>query len=305
MVSGAVAFAEPPVASKFTPMHRLKVKDGYLHLERIPIVMGIINITPDSFYENSRVRRVDEAVKRAIRFVSEGAKILDIGGQSTRPGSREIPEEEELERVIPAIEAIAKSIPGDVLISVDTYRARVAEEALKAGAHMVNDISGLTFDRDMAKVVRDYGVGIVIMHIRGTPEDMQKNPYYGDTILEIKKELLDRIEIAHRSRISDEQIIIDPGIGFGKRVYDNLLILKEIDQFIDMGYPVLIGHSRKSFIGKVLGIEKPEDRLAGSLAVATYCAMKGVHIIRTHDVLETRQAIDMIHAIENPEEFKD
>ncbi len=286
-------------------MHRIKIRSGYLYLDRTPVVMGIINITPDSFYENSRVRRVDEAVKRAIRFVSEGAKILDIGGQSTRPGSREIPLEEEMKRVIPAVEAISKSIPEDVIISVDTYRSRVAEEALKAGAHMVNDISGLTFDRNMARVVRDYGAGIVIMHIRGTPEDMQDNPYYGDTILEVKKELLDRIEIAHRNRISDEQIIIDPGIGFGKRVYDNLIILREIEQFIDMGYPVLVGHSRKSFIGKVLGIERAEDRLAGSLAVAVYCAMKGVHIIRTHDVLETRQAIDVLHAIQNPGEFRD
>ncbi len=291
--------------SKFIPMHRIKIRGGYLYLDRTPVVMGIINITPDSFYENSRVRRVDEAVKRAIRFVSEGAKILDIGGQSTRPGSREIPLEEEMKRVIPAVEAISKSIPEDVIISVDTYRSRVAEEALKAGAHMVNDISGLTFDRNMARVVRDYGAGIVIMHIRGTPEDMQNNPYYGDTILEVRKELLDRIEIAHRNRISDEQIIIDPGIGFGKRVYDNLIILKEIEQFIDMGYPVLVGHSRKSFIGKVLGIERAEDRLAGSLAVAVYCAMKGVHIIRTHDVLETRQAIDVLHAIQDPGEFRD
>ncbi len=274
-------------------------------MDRVPLIMGIINITPDSFYENSRVRRVDEALKRAMRFVAEGARILDIGGQSTRPGSREIPEEEEMERVVPAIEAIAKNIPDDVFISVDTYRSRVAHEALKAGAHIVNDISGLTFDRDMGKVIREHGAGVVIMHIRGTPEDMQRNPYYGDTILEIKKELLDRIEIAHRNRISDEQIVIDPGIGFGKRVYDNLLILKEIDQFMDMGYPVLIGHSRKSFIGKVLGIEKPEERLAGSLAVAAYCAMKGVHIIRTHDVLETRQVIDMIHAIEHPEDYLD
>ena len=286
-------------------MRRLRVQGGYLYFERVPLIMGIINVTPDSFYSDSRVGRVEEAIKRARKFVSQGAAVIDVGGQSTRPGSVEIPEEEELERVIPVVEELAKIIPDRVFISIDTYRATVAEEALKRGAHIVNDISGLTFDERMPRVIRDYGAGVIIMHIRGVPKDMQKNPYYDDPVLEIKKELLDRIEIAHRNKISDEQIVIDPGIGFGKRVYDNLMILNQIDQFLDMGYPVLIGHSRKSFIGKVLGIEKPEDRLAGSLAVAAYCAMKGVHIIRTHDVLETRHVIDMIHAIEHPEEYLD
>lgn len=284
-------------------MHRIKVRDGYMFIEQTPVIMGILNTTPDSFYSKSRVEEVDKAIERAMDFVERGASIIDVGGQSTRPGSEEIPLEEELRRTIPLIRELASALPKGVFISIDTYRAEVARQAMEAGAHIINDISGLTFDSEMPKVVRDYGAGIVIMHIRGKPKDMQKNPFYRDTIAEIKKELLDRIEIAHRNRISDEQIIIDPGIGFGKRVYDNLMILREIHQFIDMGYPVLIGHSRKSFIGKVLGIEKPEDRLIGSIAVATYCAIKGVHIIRTHDVEETRQAIEMIWAIEHPERY--
>ncbi len=288
---------------KLLNMHRVRVRDGYLFIEEKPLIMGILNTTPDSFYSKSRVQEVDRALKRALDFVKNGASIIDVGGQSTRPGSEEIPLEEEIRRTIPVVEELARNLPPDVFISIDTYRAEVARRALEAGAHIVNDISGLTFDFSMPSVVREYGAGIVIMHIRGTPRNMQDNPFYEDTITEIKKELLDRIEIAHRNRISDEQIILDPGIGFGKRVYDNLLILKKIEEFINMGYPVLIGHSRKSFIGRVLGIDKPEERLYGSIAVAAYCAMKGVHIIRTHDVRETKQAVEMIKAIENPEKY--
>jgi len=284
-------------------MHRVRVRDGYMFIEEKPLIMGILNTTPDSFYSKSRVQEVDIALKRAFDFVENGASIIDVGGQSTRPGSEEIPLEEEIRRTIPVVEELARNLPPDVFISIDTYRAEVARRALEAGAHIVNDISGLTFDSSMSSVVREYGAGIVIMHIRGKPRNMQDNPFYEDTITEIKKELLDRIEIAHRNRISDEQIILDPGIGFGKRVYDNLIILKRVEDFINMGYPVLIGHSRKSFIGRVLRIDNPEERLYGSIAVAAYCAMKGVHIIRTHDVRETKQAVEMIKAIENPEKY--
>ena len=284
-------------------MHRVRVRDGYMFIEEKPLIMGILNTTPDSFYSRSRVQEVDIALKRAFDFVENGASIIDVGGQSTRPGSEEIPLEEEIRRTIPVVEELARNLPPDVFISIDTYRAEVARRALEAGAHIVNDISGLTFDSSMSSVVREYGAGIVIMHIRGKPRNMQDNPFYEDTITEIKKELLDRIEIAHRNRISDEQIILDPGIGFGKRVYDNLIILKRVEDFINMGYPVLIGHSRKSFIGRVLRIDNPEERLYGSIAVAAYCAMKGVHIIRTHDVRETKQAVEMIKAIENPEKY--
>ncbi|MEO0145117.1 MAG: dihydropteroate synthase [candidate division WOR-3 bacterium] len=263
--------------------------------------MGILNITPDSFYEESRVMDIKKAIKRAHKFIEEGAKIIDIGGQSTRPFSEEIEEEEEIKRVIPIIKELSKEIPKDIYVSIDTYRSKVAKLALDNGAHIVNDISGLMFDKDMVKVVKDYNCNVVIMHIRGTPKNMQVNPYYEDTISEIKNELNQRIEYALENGIKKEQIIIDPGIGFGKRVYDNLIILKYLEEFLEMDYPVLIGHSRKSFIGKVLNLDDPKDRLIGSIAVVAYLTLKGVHIIRTHDVLETKQAIEMIYAIENPE----
>ncbi|MCS7245301.1 MAG: dihydropteroate synthase [candidate division WOR-3 bacterium] len=280
-----------------------KIKDNNIELSDKPIIMGILNITPDSFYEKSRFMDIKSAIDKALEFIEYGAKIIDIGGQSTRPFSDEISEEEEINRVIPVISVLSKEIPKDVYISIDTYRSKVARLALESGAHIVNDISGLMFDENMVELIRDYGCGIVIMHIRGKPKNMQENPYYNDTINEIKRELFQRIEYARSKGIKSEQIVIDPGIGFGKRVYDNLLILKYIDEFMEMGYPVLIGHSRKSFIGKVLKLENPDDRLFGSLAVSAYLSLKGINIIRTHDVKETKQVVDMIYSIIYPEEY--
>jgi len=280
-----------------------KLKEGTIEFEDKPIIMGILNITPDSFYKDSRVMNIKEAVNRTIKFIQEGAKIIDIGGQSTRPFSDEIPEEEEIKRVIPIIKAIKSEIPKDIYISIDTYRSNVAKLALESGANIVNDISGLMFDKNMVKVIKDYNCGVVIMHIRGKPKNMQENPYYEDTIKEIKEELSLRIEYALNNGIKKEQIVIDPGIGFGKRVYGNLIILKYIDEFFDFELPILIGHSRKSFIGKVLNLENPEDRLIGSVVVSSYLTLKGINIIRTHDVKETKQTIDMIYAILNPENY--
>jgi dihydropteroate synthase len=280
-----------------------KLKEGAIEFEDKPIIMGILNITPDSFYKNSRVMDIKEAVNRAIKFIQEGAKIIDIGGQSTRPFSDEIPEDEEIKRVIPVIKAIKNEIPKDIYISIDTYRSNVAKLALESGANIVNDISGLMFDKNMVKVIKDYECGVVIMHIRGRPKNMQENPYYEDTIKEIKEELNLRIEYALNNGIKKNQIVIDPGIGFGKRVYDNLIILKYIDEFFDFELPILVGHSRKSFIGKVLNLENPEDRLIGSIVVSSYLTLKGINIIRTHDVKETKQTIDMIYAILNPENY--
>jgi len=280
-----------------------KLKEGTIEFEDKPIITGILNITPDSFYKDSRVMNIKEAVNRTIKFIQEGAKIIDIGGQSTRPFSEEIPEEEEIKRVIPIIKAIKSEIPKDIYISIDTYRSNVAKLALESGANIVNDISGLMFDKNMVKVIKDYNCGVVIMHIRGKPKNMQENPYYEDTIKEVKEELNLRIEYALNNGIKKEQIVIDPGIGFGKRVYDNLVILKYIDEFFDFELPILIGHSRKSFIGKVLNLENPEDRLIGSVVVSSYLTLKGINIIRTHDVKETKQTIDMIYAILNPENY--
>ncbi len=280
-----------------------KLKEGTIEFEDKPIIMGILNITPDSFYKNSRVMDIKSAVNRTIKFIEEGAKIIDIGGQSTRPFSDEIPEEEEIKRVIPVIKAIKNEIPKDIYISIDTYRSNVAKLALENGANIVNDISGLMFDKNMVNVIKNYECGVVIMHIRGKPKNMQENPYYEDTIKEIKEELKLRIEYALNNGIKKEQIVIDPGIGFAKRVYDNLIILKYIDEFFDFELPILIGHSRKSFIGKVLNLENPEDRLIGSIVVSSYLTLKGINIIRTHDIKETKQTIDMIYAILNPENY--
>lgn len=282
-------------------MKKIKIKDGYLDLKEKPLIMGILNVTPDSFYNGGRYFDFEKACERAFEMIGEGVDIIDIGGESTRPGATPVSLEEEEKRVIPVIKEIRRK--SDVPISIDTYKAEIAEKALINGANIVNDISGMKFDKKMPFVVKKYGAGIILMHIRGTPRDMQKNPYYEDTVEEIKRELLERIEYARESGIGDECIIIDPGIGFGKRVYDNLVILKEIDKFKEMGYPLLVGHSRKSFIGKVLNIENPEDRKDGSVAISSYLILKKIDILRVHDVKETYQIKKLIFAIENPENY--
>ncbi len=267
------------------------------------LVMGVLNVTPDSFQARGRCETPAEAVEHGKKAAEEGADIIDIGGESTRPGAEPVSEDEELRRVIPAIEGLRKELGKDFLLSVDTYKARVAEEAIAAGASLVNDISGLGFDDAMPEVVARTGAGLIIMHIKGTPRDMQKNPEYEDTIGEISDYFRERLGLAQQRGIDHDQIALDPGIGFGKRVYDNLLILKKIPEFKAMGRPLVIGHSRKSFIGRVLGLENPEQRLAGSLGVAAVAAWLGADVIRTHDVKETLETIRMAEAIGKPEEY--
>ncbi len=272
-----------------------------IHLGKT-LVMGAVNVTPDSFHGGGRCETPLEAIGRGARMAEDGADIIDIGGESTRPGAEPVPEDEELRRVMPAIEGLRKELGEGFILSVDTYKAKVAEEAIAAGASMVNDISGLGFDEGMADVVARTGAGLIIMHMKGTPRDMQKNPEYDDTVGEISDYFLERMGLAGQSGITADQIALDPGIGFGKRVYDNLLILKKIPEFKALGRPLVIGHSRKSFIGKVLGIENPEHRLAGSLGVAAVAAWLGADVIRTHDVKQTIEAIKMAEAIGKPEE---
>jgi len=267
------------------------------------LIMGAINVTPDSFYGGGRCNSPDEAVARGVRMAEEGADIIDVGGESTRPGAEPVPEDEELRRVIPAVEGLRKELGKDILLSVDTYKARVASEALAAGADIVNDISGLGFDEGMADVVARTGAGLIIMHIKGSPRDMQNNPVYEDTLQEITDYLKRRADLARERGISADQFAFDPGIGFGKRVYDNLLIIKKIPELRALGRPLVIGHSRKSFIGKVLGLEDPGDRLPGSLSVAAISAWLGADVIRTHDVKETKEAIGMAMAIGAPEGY--
>ncbi len=244
--------------------------------------MGILNVTPDSFFDGGRYFNLQKAVDHAFRLIDEGADILDIGGESTRPGAEPVSIDEELRRVIPVIEALTKRI--SIPISIDTYKARVAEEAIQAGATIVNDISGLRFDPEMPSVVSKYRVPVVIMHIKGTPKDMQKNPHYEALIPEIIEYLRKSIVIAKQAGVDENMIIIDPGIGFGKLPEHNLQIIKNLREFSNLGKPILIGVSRKSFIGKILNDAPPDERLEGTAAAVAASVLNGANIVRVHDV---------------------
>jgi dihydropteroate synthase len=257
-------------------------------------LMGILNVTPDSFSDGGEFFKYDDAVKQGIRMAEEGADIIDVGGESTRPGSDPIIIEEELSRVIPVIESLSKEI--DIPISIDTYKSEIARKALDAGAEMINDISALRFDPKMKEVAKEYQAPIVLMHIKGTPKNMQKNPYYDDVITEITEYLKESIEIAEKAGIDREKIIIDPGIGFGKRLEDNLNILKNLKKFSILDCPILVGPSRKSFIGKILDLPV-EERLEGSLAALAVSIMNGANIVRVHDVKESKRVADLVDAV--------
>ncbi|MGB2979987.1 MAG: dihydropteroate synthase [Candidatus Zixiibacteriota bacterium] len=257
-------------------------------------IMGVLNVTPDSFSDGGKFFKSDDAVRQGMKMIEEGADTIDVGGESTRPGSDPLPTEEELSRVIPVIKSM--SAKTDVPISIDTYKAEVARRALDAGAQMINDISALRFDPKMKEVASKYKVPIVLMHIKGTPKEMQKDPYYDDVIVEITEYLRQSIKIAEDAGIDREKIIIDPGIGFGKRLRDNLNILKNLKKFSILGCPILIGCSRKSFIGKILDLPA-EERLEGSLAALAVAVMNGVNIVRVHDVKESERVVSLVDAI--------
>jgi dihydropteroate synthase len=257
-------------------------------------IMGILNVTPDSFSDGGKFFKLEDAVRQGIKMAEEGADMIDVGGESTRPGSNPLAVEEESSRVIPVIKALIKEI--DIPISIDTYKAKVAKEALDAGAQMINDISALRFDPEMKKIVAEYKVPIVLMHIKGTPKNMQENPYYEDVIGEITEYLKESIRIATEAGIDPEKIIVDPGIGFGKRLEDNLNILKNLKKFSILGCPILIGCSRKSFIGKILDLPV-EERLEGSLAALAVAIMNGANIVRVHDVKESKKVASFVYTI--------
>ena len=264
---------------------------GKLKLDGKCHVMGILNVTPDSFYD--KFFDTASIQKRIKEMIAEGAEIIDIGGESTRPGSKPVNVEEELERVIPAIEFV-KSI-SDIPISIDTQKAEVARKAVEAGACVVNDVGGLR-DKEMIEAVAEMKIPVIIMHMQGTPENMQKNPSYDHTVTDIKNWLEDRIKAAELAGIKRSDIIVDPGIGFGKNLKHNLVILGGLEEFKDMSGGVLLGASRKSFIGFLTGAED-SDRLTGSLACAMIGATAGVDLVRVHDVKETRRAIDTINTL--------
>ena len=253
--------------------------------------MGVLNLTPDSFSDGGKYNKKNLAKKRVNSLLSSGAKIIDIGGESTRPGSKPVTINEELNRVIPAIQYISENY--EIPISIDTQKAEVAKKAVEAGAHIVNDVGGLRND-DMISVVAEMNVPVIIMHMQGTPENMQKNPEYVDVVEDIKKWLEERIEAAEMAGIKRSDIIVDPGIGFGKNLKHNLELLGRLGEFKGMAGGLLLGASRKSFIAMMTGNEEG-DRLSGSLSAAIMGVTGGVDILRVHDVKETLSAVNTVN----------
>lgn len=249
--------------------------------------MGVLNVTPDSFFDKGRFFDKQKAVSHALKMIHDGADIIDIGGESTRPGAKEVSADEELKRVMPVIKALAGKIKKP--ISIDTRKAIVAKEALNAGACIVNDISALNHDPLMAGVAASHRAAVILMHMKGRPENMQDSPKYKDVIKEISAYLKKSIKAAVNAGIKKEDIIIDPGIGFGKTLEHNLEILRQLQKFTVLGHPICIGTSRKSFIAKLTGSDDPDDRLTGTIATCAIAVINGANILRVHDVKEAVQ----------------
>jgi dihydropteroate synthase len=277
------------------PDYKIKCRGKFLDLGGRTLIMGILNATPDSFSDGGLHADPARALDHAREMVASGADILDVGGESTRPGSLPVSEEEELRRIIPLIERLSAEL--SVPISVDTYKSSVAKRALLAGASIVNDISGLRFSPDMAKVVAGAGAAVVIMHIKGTPRDMQQNPEYEDIVGEILSYMEESIRIAESAGIDREQILIDPGIGFGKTLEHNLTILNRLEELRVLGRPIVLGTSRKKFIGAVLDVAAPDQRVDGTAATVALGIERGASVVRVHDVRRMSQVARMTDAI--------
>lgn len=260
-----------------------------------PYIVGILNVTPDSFSDGGQFLSLDQAVLHGLKMVEEGADIIDIGGESTRPGSMQISEQEEMDRVAPVIERLKKEV--SIPLSIDTTKSSVAKTAVSCGADFVNDISGLTFDAEMAQVVSKTGAGLIVMHTRGRPNKMQQDTAYADVFSEVFNSLKKSILNAEKAGIPLSKIAVDPGVGFGKNVYGNLEILRRTADFLDLGRPVMLGTSRKSFIGKVLDKPQTSDRLAGHLASIALGFAGGARLFRVHDVAASKEAVRMAQAI--------
>ncbi|MDF1743746.1 MAG: dihydropteroate synthase [Gimesia sp.] len=271
-----------------------KCGSSFIPLKRLPLLMGILNVTPDSFSDGGEASDLAAAVKKGLQLEEDGADILDVGGESTRPGAEPVTVEEELKRVIPVIKALSAQI--QIPISIDTTKAEVARQALQAGAIIINDISGLTFDPEMISLAASTKAGVICMHIQGTPQTMQDHPEYQNVVSDLMVWFKDRIQKLLDSGVDREQIVIDPGIGFGKTAEHNLDILSQIQDLKDLGFPVLIGHSRKRFLSKLLN-RPVEERLAGTIGVSLALACQSVDILRLHDVAANRDALSAWDAI--------
>lgn len=261
-----------------------------------PALVGILNVTPDSFSDGGDFLDPQKAAERAAVLLDEGARIVDVGGESTRPGSDPVSPEEELNRVLPAIRGILEDRPG-AIISIDTYRAATASEALEAGAAIINDVTAFRGDPEMVGVVAEAGCPVVLMHMLGEPKTMQKNPYYGDVGREVREFLAERAARAGEAGVAQDKIILDPGIGFGKTLEHNLTLLKNLGAIAELGYPVLVGVSRKRFIGGITGAEAARDRVSGTVAANVLAYQRGASLFRVHDVRANREALEVAEAI--------
>ena len=274
-----------------------KISDEIMVLCRAdePVIMGIINVTPDSFSDGGDCYATKSAVQHGMELLSAGAQILDIGGESTRPGAASVSIEEEIGRISPVISTLAEQ--GASVISVDTRNAATMRAAIDAGANFINDISGLLYDKGSASIVAESGLPVCIMHMQGTPQTMQDRPYYENVVDEVCSFFEESLNFCEAQGISSNKLILDPGIGFGKSLEHNLALIKNLQEFHRFGCPLLLGVSRKSYIGTISGEDEPKNRLAGSLSTAIYGLDAGVQIFRVHDVKETCQAFDVYNAI--------
>ncbi|MEI6564827.1 MAG: dihydropteroate synthase [bacterium] len=264
-----------------------------------PLVMGILNVTPDSFSDGGRYQGTDAAIRHGMAMAEAGADVIDVGGESTRPGAAPVEADDEIRRVIPVIRALARAfaaMPDSPVLSVDTSKAMVARLAVEAGACILNDVTALEGDPAMAGVARDTGAGVILMHRRGDPATMQRDPRYGDVVADVVAYLADRLSAVKAAGLAADTMALDPGIGFGKTVEHNVKLLAGLQQMAALGRPVVIGVSRKSFIGKITGRDS-DHRLAGSLAGAVWAAMRGAHVWRVHDVAESADAARMVGAL--------
>jgi dihydropteroate synthase len=279
--------------------YALLLHDRTIHLGARTCIMGILNLTLDSFSDGGKYFGLDQAIQRSHQMVEEGVDIIDIGAESTRPGSVPVSAGEEIRRLLPLVSRLRKEIT--VPLSIDTYKAQVAEAVLDQGVHLINDISGLRFDPHMPDVVAKYNAAVVLMHIQGTPRDMQKNPHYQHLIPEISDYLRQSIGMALEAGILPERIVVDPGIGFGKNLLHNLEIIQKLNEFQPLDKPILFGPSRKAFIGKILDLPV-EDRLEGTAAAVACGIMNGCHLVRVHDVRAMVRVASMVDAILDPQQ---